>query len=59
MIARPRESMTAYRFGYLYPVSSLFFWKREEEQIKQGRFDPFFMNLWDFRRVLGLEGLFF
>lgn len=59
MIARPRESMTAYRFGYLFPVSSLFFWKREEEQIRQGRFDPFFMNLWDFRRVLGLEGLFF
>jgi len=59
MIARQRESLTAYRFGYLYPVSSLFFWEREEEQIRQGRFDPFFMNLWDFRRVLGLEGLFF
>ena len=59
MIARPRESLTAYRFGYLYPVSSLYFWKREEEQIRQGRFDPFFMNLWDFHRVLGLEGLFF
>ncbi|MHC1698664.1 MAG: hypothetical protein AB9919_11510 [Geobacteraceae bacterium] len=59
MIARQRESITAYRFGYLYPVSTLFFWKREEEQLRQGRFDPFFMNLWDFRRVLGLEGLFF
>lgn len=58
-IARPRESMTAYRFGYLYPVSTLFFWKREEEQIRQGRFDPFFMSLWDFRRVLGLGSLFF
>ena len=58
LLAGQRESMTAYRFGYLYPVSSLFFWKREEEQIRQGRFDPFFMNLWDFRRILGLESLF-
>jgi hypothetical protein len=59
MLAGPRESMTAYQFGYLYPVSSLFFWKREEEQIRQGRFDPFFMKLWDFRRVLGLESLLY
>jgi hypothetical protein len=51
--------MTAYRFGYLYPTSSLFFWKREEEQIRQGRFHPFFMNLWDFQRVLGLGSLFY
>jgi hypothetical protein len=58
-IARPRESMTAYRFGYLYPVNSLFFWQREEEQIRHRRFDPFFMNLWDFRRVLGPESLLF
>lgn len=57
-IARPGESMTAYRFGYLYPVSTLFFWEREEQQIRQRRFDPFFLNLWDFRRVLGLESLF-
>jgi len=56
-IARPGKSMTAYRFGYLYPVSTLYFWKREEEQIRRHRFDPFFMNLWDFRRVLGLESL--
>jgi len=58
-IARPGESMTAYRFGYLYPVSGLYFWEREEEQIRQRRFDPLFMNLWDFRRVLGAESLLF
>ena len=58
LLAGQRESMTAYRFGYLYPTSSLFFWKREEEQIRQGRFHPFFMNLWDFQRVLGLGSLF-
>jgi len=39
LIARQRKSFTAYEFGYLYPVSNLFFWKREEEQIKHRRFD--------------------
>jgi hypothetical protein len=57
LIARRRTSMTAYQFGYLYPVSNLFFWEREEAQIRAGRFDPFFMNLWDFQRVLGLDSL--
>lgn len=59
LIARRRESLTAYPFGYLYPASSLFFWEREEKQVKKGRFDPLFMNLWNFRRTLGLESLFF
>ncbi|MCM2359480.1 MAG: hypothetical protein NDI77_15120, partial [Geobacteraceae bacterium] len=44
-IARKRKSLTAYQFGYLYPVSDLFFWQREEEQARRGRFDPLFMNL--------------
>jgi hypothetical protein len=56
-IARRRPGMTAYQFGYLYPVSTLHFWEREEEQVRSGRFDPFFMNLWDFQRVLGLDSL--
>ncbi len=58
LIARRRASLTAYAFGYLYPVSCLFFWEREEEQVRRGRFDALFMNLWDFRRTLGLESLF-
>ncbi len=57
-LARRRKSLTAYGFGYLYPVSSLFFWAREEEQVRKRRFDAFFMNIWDFRRILGLESLF-
>jgi hypothetical protein len=57
-IGRRRPSMTAYSFGYLYPASNLFFWEREEEQIKHERFDALFMNLWDMRRTLGLESLF-
>jgi len=58
-IARRRASLTAYPFGYLYPASKLFFWEREEEQIRHDRFDALFMNLWDVRRILGLESLLF
>jgi hypothetical protein len=58
-IARRRTSMTAYPFGYLYPVSNLYFWNREEEQVRQERFDALFMNLWDMRRTLGLGSLFY
>jgi hypothetical protein len=54
-----RKGMTAYPFGYLYPASRLFFWEREEEQVKQGRFDPLFMNLWDVSRTLGMGSLLF
>ena len=56
-IARRHPSLTAYPFGYLYPVSNLFFWEREEEQVRHERFDALFMNLWDMRRTLGLESL--
>jgi hypothetical protein len=58
-IARRRTSMTAYPFGYLYPVSNLYFWNREEEQVRQERFDALFMNLWDMRRTLGLGSLLY
>ena len=58
-VARRRISMTAYPFGYLYPASNLFFWEREEEQVRHERFDALFMNLWDIRRTLGLESLLF
>lgn len=54
-LARCRESLSAYQFGYLFPASQLFFWRREEEQVRQGRFDPFFLNIWDPWRVLGLK----
>jgi len=58
-IARRRPGLTAYPFGYLYPVSNLFFWEREEEQVRYERFDALFMNLWDMRRTLGAGSLFF
>ena len=59
LIARKRRSLTAYPFGYLYPVSGLIFWRREEEQVRRERFDPFFMNIWDFERTVGLPSLLF
>jgi len=58
-IARRRPGLTAYPFGYLYPVSNLFFWEREEQQVRYNRFDALFMNLWDMRRTLGAGSLFF
>jgi hypothetical protein len=59
LLTGQRDSLTAYPFGYLYPAGRLFFWEREEEQVKSGRFDPLFMNLWDVRLTLGVESLFF
>jgi hypothetical protein len=58
-IARRRPSLTAYPFGYLYPASNLFFWEREEEQVRHERFDALFMNLWDVSRTMGLGSLLF
>ncbi|MBT0666154.1 hypothetical protein KI809_17725 [Geobacter pelophilus] len=58
-LAQRRKSLTAYPFGYLYPVTNLYFWDREEQQVRQERFDPLFMNLWDIRRTLGLRSLLF
>ena len=55
LIARKRKNFTAYHFGYLYPASDLFFWRREEEQVRHRRFDAFYMNIWDFLRISGVE----
>ncbi len=45
---------TAYHFGYLYPVHNLNFWKREEEQFRKNNFSPFFMNIMNLRRIIGI-----
>jgi hypothetical protein len=56
-IARKQKGSTSYGFGYLYPASDLHFWKREEEQVRHRRFDAFFMNPWDLRRISGVGSL--
>jgi hypothetical protein len=54
-IARPHLSFTAYHYGYLYFVSDLHFWKREEEQARHKKFGVNFMNKWPVWRILGVE----
>jgi len=44
----------SYRFGYLYPALSLHFWKRELKQVQSGRWSPFYKNLWNIPRIIGL-----
>jgi hypothetical protein len=46
---------TSYDFSYFYPASVLFFWEREEKEVLYNRFNPFFMKLWDFKKILGLK----
>ncbi len=57
LIARRKSNFTAYHFGYLYPVSNLFFWYREEQQVRNDRFDGLYMNIWDFGRILNIKSL--
>lgn len=57
LVAGRRPGHTAYHFGYLYPVHDLFFWRREEQQVRRGRWDALYMNIWPFFRIMGLESL--
>lgn len=41
------ENPTAYQFGYVYPAASLYFWEREERQLKNDSFWPFTGNMYD------------
>jgi hypothetical protein len=54
LIARKRWDHTAYHFGYLYPVSNLHFWEREEQQALKNQYRPLFMNIWNIGRIIGL-----
>jgi hypothetical protein len=56
-LAEVHENLTSYAFAYLYLVHDLFFWVREEKQVRQLRYDAFFIPLWDFMRIVGLETL--
>lgn len=48
----PFENPTSYQYGYVYPAMSLHFWKREELMVEKNSFWPFFMSLYDFRKIL-------
>jgi hypothetical protein len=41
------KNPTAYQFGYLYPADTLYFWEREERQLRTESFFPFEGNIYD------------
>ena len=55
LLSEKYKSKTAYNFGYLYTVSNLHYWKREEEQALKKKYGPFFMNIMDVWRIIGLK----
>jgi hypothetical protein len=54
LIARKRWDHTAYHTGYLYTVSNLYFWHREEEEARRNKYSPFFMGIWNMWRIAGI-----
>lgn len=54
LIGRRMNSHTAYNFGYLFPVSYLHFWKREELQARKLRYGPFYRNIYNIPRIIGV-----
>lgn len=54
LIAGKRWDHTCYHFGYLYTVSDLHFWKREESQIQNNKWSPFYLNIYHIPRTVGL-----
>ncbi|MCS6935738.1 MAG: hypothetical protein NZM35_11420 [Chitinophagales bacterium] len=54
LIAGKRKDHTAYHSGYLYTVSNLHFWLREEEQARRNNYSPFFKQVWNIWRIAGV-----
>ena len=54
-ICKEYPNKTSYEFSYFYPAAILFFWEREEKKILYNKFNPFFMKLWNFSKILGLK----
>jgi hypothetical protein len=58
LIARalpPQRAHAAYDFGYLYTVSNLHFWEREEAQYETDNYSPFFGNIFNLAKIMGWE----
>ena len=47
-----KKNPTAYDYGYGYPARTLHFWKREEKQIENEKFSPFYMNIYNVIDIL-------
>ncbi|MFN8238299.1 MAG: hypothetical protein U0T77_09025 [Chitinophagales bacterium] len=54
-IAAEKKSKTVYDFGYLYPVSNLHFWEREEQQAKNNKWKFWYKNIWDVLKIIGVK----
>lgn len=54
-IAAEKKSKTVYNFGYLYPVSNLHFWEREELQAKNNKWKFYYQNIWDVLKIIGVK----
>lgn len=54
-VASQKKSKTVYDFGYLYPVSRLHFWEREEEQAKNNKWKFWYRNIWDVLKIIGVK----
>ncbi len=53
-IATKRWNHTSYGFGYLYTVSNLHFWHREEEEARKNKYSPTFLNIYNMFRIAGI-----
>ena len=54
-IAAEKKSKTVYNFGYLFPVSNLHFWEREELQAKNNKWKFYYQNIWDVLKIIGVK----
>jgi hypothetical protein len=54
-VAAQKKSKTVYDFGYLYPVSNLHFWEREELQAKNNKWKFWYKNIWDVLKIIGVK----
>ena len=54
-LAAEKKSKTVYNFGYLYPVSNLHFWEREELQAKNNKWKFYYQNIWDVLKIIGVK----
>lgn len=54
-LAAEKKSKTVYNFGYLYPVSNLHFWEREELQAQNNKWKFYYQNIWDVLKIIGVK----
>ncbi len=54
-IAAEKKSKTVYNFGYLYTVSNLHFWEREELQAQHNKWKFWYQNIWDVLKIIGVK----